>query len=61
MAKLRTFCEENKEVIWPALCVFFCVLAIIFAALRREKIDNRANTGTITIVKGNRTLEIKRD
>ena len=61
MEKLRKFFEENSDVIWPALCVLFCALAILFAALRRDRIDNRGNAGTITIVKGNRTLEINRD
>jgi len=61
MSKLREFVKENSDVIWPALCLFFGVLAILFAALKRSGIDIVDNTGTITIVKGNRVLEINRD
>jgi hypothetical protein len=54
MTKLRTFLRENSDVVWPALCLFFCGLAILFAALRRDEIEIENNTGDINIIKNNR-------
>jgi len=52
MQKLRTFLNENSDVIWPALCLVFCGLTILFAAMRSIHISGY--TGMVTIVKDNR-------
>jgi len=54
MTKLRTFLRENSDIVWPALCLFFCCLAILFAALKREEIEIEDNAGAISIIKNNR-------
>ena len=53
MTKLREFFKANSDVIWPALCLVFCGLTIIFAALRREEIEVEGNMGPVVIVKHN--------
>jgi len=55
MSKLRAFLDKNSDVLWPALCLFFCLLTILFAALKSiAVIDVKGSTGaTITIAKNN--------
>ena len=54
MTKLRDFFREYSDILWPALCLVFCILTILFAALRREELEIEGNAGTINIVKNNR-------
>jgi len=54
MTKLREFFKENSDIVWPALCLVFCGLTILFAALRRDEIEIEDNTGGINIIKNNR-------
>ncbi|MCL2300753.1 MAG: hypothetical protein FWC27_11495 [Firmicutes bacterium] len=63
MAKLRTFIQENSDVIWPALCLFFCVLAIIFAALKHiNVVEIEDSPGASVNISGNkRVLKINQD
>ena len=63
MSKLRKFLEENSDIIWPALCLFFCVLAILFAALKSitAVAVNESPGASVNVIKGNRVLEINRD
>ncbi|MCL1951887.1 MAG: hypothetical protein FWF60_03580 [Oscillospiraceae bacterium] len=54
MTKLREFFKANSDVVWPALCLFCCALAILCAALRRDKIHVEGDTGGgINILKNN--------
>jgi len=50
---LRAFFREYSDVIWPALCLVFCGLTILFAALRSNRIEIEDNTGAVVIVKHN--------
>ena len=63
MQKLRTFLKENSDVIWPVLCLFFCLLSILFAALKDfTVVEVNESPGTeVNIVKNNRILEVNRD
>jgi len=54
MLKVRAFLEENSDVIWPALCLFFCVLTVIMAAMKSVRISIINNTGAVSIIKDNR-------
>jgi len=56
MDKLRAFFQENRDIIWPVLCLFFCGLAILFAALRKNETEIAItnNSGKIALVKDNR-------
>ena len=56
MAKLREFIKENSDIIWPVLCLVFCGLTILFAALRENKTEIAItdNSGKVAVVKDNR-------
>jgi len=58
MQKLRTFLNENSDVIWPALCLVFCALTIVFAAMRSIT-SVEGNAGPVVIVKHNPNGVIK--
>jgi len=55
MSKLRAFLNENSDVIWPALCLIFCGLTILFAAVKSITVIavDRSTGATITIAKNN--------
>jgi len=63
MAKLREFLKKNSDVVWPALCLVFCFLAIIFAALRSiTVVEVEDSPGASVNISGNkRVLKINQD
>jgi len=61
MTKLRAFIKENSDILWPALCLFFCLLSILFAALRSiTVIEVEESPGASISISGNkRVLKIE--
>jgi len=63
VVKLREFMKENSDVLWPALCLVFCLLTIAFAALKNiNVIEIEDSPGASASIAGNkRVLKVNAD